>query len=298
MSRVLVVGSANADLVVRTARRPLAGETLPGSELVVIPGGKGSNQAQAAARLGADVAFLGCVGRDGNGDLLHDALADAGVDVTGLGRVDAPTSVAVILVTPDGENSIIVCEGANSTVTPALLREREDAWRDVGLVVMQLEVPVETVAFMAAECGRRGVRFLLNAAPASTLDSEVLRACDPLVVNETEAALLLGADAADDPDRLLDGLLALGARSAVLTLGARGSVAVTDEGERIARAAEHVEHVVDTTGAGDAFVGGLATVLGRGGPLADGVDLGTRAAAISVQSLGAAASYGRLAELR
>ncbi|MFT4108678.1 ribokinase, partial [Propionicimonas sp.] len=233
MSRVLVVGSANADLVVRTARRPLAGETLPGSELVVVPGGKGANQASAAARLGAEVAFLGCVGRDGNGDLLRGALAEAGVDVSGLAAVDAPTSVAVILLTPDGENSIIVCEGANSAVTPALLRERETRWRDVGLVVMQLEVPLDSVAHMAAECRRRGVRFLLNAAPAVTLDREVVRACDPLVVNETEAALLLGADPADDPDRLLDGLLALGAASVVLTLGARGSVAATASGERI-----------------------------------------------------------------
>lgn len=296
MMAVVVVGSANADLAVRVDRRPVGGETVTGSELVVTPGGKGSNQAIAAALLGADVRFLGCVGEDAHGDLLAAALAEAGADVSGLGRVAMPTSVALIIVTPDGENSIIVSAGANAQVTPGFLRRSEEHWRDAGLVVMQQEVPAETVAFMAGQCRARGVRFLLNAAPAAPLDADVLAACDPLVVNETEAAFLLGGNAADD--ELVDRLLELGPASVVVTLGAAGAIAGTAAGERFTQPAEPVDEVVDTTGAGDAFVGGLATVLGWGGELAEGLAHGARAAAIAVQAGGAAASYAGLKALR
>lgn len=297
-SRVVVIGSANADLVVRVPRRPVGGETIAGSRLAVTPGGKGANQATAAALLGADVAFIGCVGRDAHGDFLRSALADAGVDVSLLAAVDVPTSVALIVLTPDGENSIIVTDGANGALTPELLRQHEPAWAAASLVVMQLEVPMESVARVAAECRRRGTRFLLNAAPAAVLDADVLRACDPLVVNESEAAVLLGATGTEEPSELVDGLLRLGPASVVLTLGARGAVAGTADGGWFEQPAEPVREVVDTTGAGDAFVGGLATVLGRGGSLADGLAAGARAAAVAVQASGAAASYAGMREVR
>lgn len=296
-SRVAVIGSANADLVVQVARRPAGGETVSGSDLVVTPGGKGANQAAAAALLGAEVAFVGCVGADGHGELLRAALAEAGADVAALGTAEAPTGIALITLTPDGENSIIVCAGANAAVAPEFLQEQEPVWSTAALVVVQLEVPLATVAFVAGECRRRGIRLLLNAAPAAHLDAETLRACDPLVVNETEAAFLLGATGAEEPAVLLDRLLGLGAASVVLTLGAKGSIAGTAAGERIVQRAEPVP-VVDTTGAGDAFVGGLATVLGGGGDLAEGLALGTRAAARAVQASGAMAAYGGLREVR
>jgi ribokinase len=297
-SRVVVIGSANADLVVRVPRRPEGGETIAGSRLTVTPGGKGANQATAAALLGADAAFIGCVGRDAHGDVLRSALADAGVDVSLLAAVDVPTSVALIVLTPDGENSIIVTDGANGALTPDLLRQQEAAWSAASLVVMQLEVPMESVALVAGECRRRGTRFLLNAAPAALLDADVLRACDPLVVNESEAAVLLGATGAEEPSELVAGLLRLGPASVVLTLGARGAVAGTAGGEWFEQPAAPVREVVDTTGAGDAFVGGLAMVLGRGGNLADGLAAGARAAAVAVQASGAAASYAGMKELR
>lgn len=296
MAGVVVVGSANADLVVHVDRRPVGGETVTGSELTVTPGGKGSNQAIAAALLGADVAFLGCVGRDGYGDLLVSALAGAGADASGLGRVAAPTSVALITLTPDGENSIIVTAGANGQVTPDFLAVREHLWRDARLVVMQLEVPLETVSYLAGRCREHGVRFLLNAAPAAPLGADVLAACDPLVVNQTEAAFLLGGDVPDQ--ELVERLLGLGPASVVVTLGAAGAIAGTAAGERFVQPAEAVARVVDTTGAGDAFVGGLATVLGRGGDLAEGLAHGARAAAVAVGSSGAAASYAGLKDLR
>ena len=296
MAGVVVVGSANADLVVHVDRRPVGGETVTGSELTITPGGKGSNQAIAAALLGADVAFLGCVGRDGYGDLLVSALVGAGADASGLGRVAAPTSVALITLTPDGENSIIVTAGANGQVTPDFLAGREHLWRDARLVVMQLEVPLETVSYLAGRCREHGVRFLLNAAPAARLGADVLEACDPLVVNQTEAAFLLGGDVPDQ--ELVERLLGLGPASVVVTLGPAGAIAGTAAGERFVQPAAVVERVVDTTGAGDAFVGGLATVLGRGGDLAEGLAHGARAAAVAVGSSGASASYAGLRDLR
>lgn len=156
MGKVVVIGSANADLIVEVARRPDGGETIAGSELATASGGKGANQATALGLLGADVAFLGCVGRDGHGELLRASLAGAGVDVSGLAGVGRATSVALIVVTADGENSIIVTDGANREVTAAFLAEHEAAWRDADVVVMQLEVPAEAVAFMAAGAAGAG----------------------------------------------------------------------------------------------------------------------------------------------
>ncbi|HOB80062.1 MAG TPA: ribokinase [Ornithinibacter sp.] len=297
MAKIAVIGSANADLAVRVARRPLGGETVAGSAVVTSPGGKGANQAAAAALLGGEVSFVGRVGRDGHGALLRDALRSSGVDVAALGDSEAPTSVALIVLTPDGENSIIVAGGANQQVTPDYLRQAASAWADAALVVAQLEVPLEAVEFAAAECRARGVRFLLNAAPAAHLPDAVVAACDPLVVNETEAAFLLGRDDTDDPEALAAGLLALGASSVVVTLGSRGALAASASGGLWRVPAERVP-VVDTTGAGDAFVGGLATVLAAGGDLAEGLRRGTAAGACAVQGAGAQASYAGLREVR
>ncbi len=295
MGKVVVIGAANADLVVQVDRRPVGGETVKGSDLMVMPGGKGANQAAAAAMLGGDVWFLGCVGRDNHGDLLRESLSGAGVNVSGVADADTPTGSAIVMVTPDGENSIIVTPGSNRLVTPALLRDFEPVWADASLVVMQLEVPMESVEFMAAECRRRGIRFLLNAGPAAPLPDEVLAACDPLVVNESEAEFLLGEPLSADPLDLARRLLQTGPRSVVMTLGSAGSLAVTPD-ETTRRLAQRVR-AVDTTGAGDAFVGALATVLASGGDLAAGLELGTEAAGHAVQGMGAQASYATRAEL-
>lgn len=290
MPYIAVIGSANADLVVEVERRPLGGETLSGSELAVAAGGKGANQAAAAARLGAAVAMVGCVGTDPYGDVLVDALGEAGVDVDTVARVERGTSVALITLTPDGENSIIVAAGANDEVTPEYLASVGPSWQKAALVVAQLEVPMPTIDFLAAQCAERGVRLLLNAAPARPLTAEVLSWCDPLVVNESEAGLLVGQGASPDPSVLLRQVASLGARSVVITLGAAGAVALDADGVELAVPAKKVS-VVDTTGAGDAFVGGLAAVLVRGGSLAEGLALGTEAAAVAIQSKGAQPSY-------
>jgi len=292
-AHIVVVGSANADLVVHVDHRPAGGETVLGSDLVVTAGGKGANQAVAAGRLGGDVAFVGRVGEDDNGTLLRSSLAGAGVDLSGLGTAPGATGAAVIVLTPDAENSIIVSPGANATVTPDVVDAAVD-WAATALLVVQLEVPLPTVAHVARRAREHGVRLILNAAPAASLDRATLAGADPLVVNQTEAAALLGDGVADDPASTARGLLGLGPRSVVLTLGGEGSVwcARDDAGGVLTgrRAARRVRPV-DTTGAGDAYVGALAVALAGGTPLAEAVARATEVAAVSVTRTGAQTSF-------
>ncbi len=184
---VVILGSANADLVVHVDRRPSGGETLLGGDLHLFPGGKGANQAAAAARCGASVTFLGALGRDSNADLLLSALGGAGVDTSHVMRADVPTGCALIQITPDGENSIVVSPGANSLMDIPAADALRDTWLGAGVLVLALEIPFETVLHVVEVVGNTGVRLLLNAAPARTLSPATLRHCDPLVVNETES---------------------------------------------------------------------------------------------------------------
>lgn len=309
--KVVVVGSANADLVLDVDHRPAAGETVLGSDVVTTPGGKGANQAVAAGRLGFDVAFVGCIGADSQGDLLRASLTSADVDLDGLRVVGAPTGTAIILVTPDGENSIIVSPGANRHLTPAVVDELEPVWVGASVLVAQLEIPLETITSLLPEAHRSGSRVVLNAAPAAVLPDEVLRVADPLVVNESEAALLLARTSAAlpdttnmDPREVAKALVALGPRSVVLTLGAAGAVLVEyahdteDLDGVLATSIRDVVHVpahtvtvVDTTGAGDAFVGALAAHLSEGLNLHDAVRRATDVAAVAVTRRGAQESY-------
>lgn len=296
---VVVVGSANADLVLEVGRRPAAGETVLGSDVVTTPGGKGANQAAAAGRAGADVTLVGCVGMDAHGDLLVGSLERAGVRTDALRRVDAPTGTAVIVVTPDGENAIIVAPGANRQVTPALVDDLADVWRGATVVVLQLEIPLETVAHVASAASAAGSRVVVNLAPAADVAPEVLAAADPLVVNESEAAFLLGTtpDAlAMDLDAAIADLLARGPRSVVVTLGAAGAWVAERDGRP-----QHVPALactaVDTTGAGDGFVGAMAARLAAGDSLADAARVGARFAGLAVQRKGAQALYPTPEEL-
>jgi len=300
--QVVVLGSANADLVLDIDHRPVAGETVLGTDVVITPGGKGANQAVAAARLGCDVAFVGCVGDDANGELLRASLRGAGVDLSGLRVVGAPTGSAIIMVTPDGENSIIVSPSANRQVSCAMIDDLEQVWGGARVVVAQLEVPVETVAHLANRAHATGTRVLINAAPAAALPAEVLAVADPLVVNESEAAILLArADATlvaptTDPRVIAAALLALGPRSVVVTLGVGGAVFI--ERDSVARRvpARRVQ-AVDTTGAGDAFVGALAVHIAGGASLTAAVERATDVAAIAVTRRGAQNSYPTLEEV-
>ncbi|MFD2417983.1 ribokinase [Amycolatopsis pigmentata] len=284
---LLVVGSANVDLVVPADRRPGAGETVLGGDTVVSPGGKGANTAVAAARLGADVALAGAIGDDAYGTILTESLRGAGVHTDLLRTVHRPTGVAYITVTPDGENSILVSTGANAELAPA---DVEGASSGAKVVVASLEVPLPTVERAITVAAGAGARTLLNLSPAADVGETVLAAVDVLVVNEHEAAWLLGSSA--EPARLLE----LGPRAAVVTIGARGALVATPSGT-VEIAAPKVK-AVDTTGAGDAFTGALAAALADAEELETAARRAAEVAAISVTRPGAQPSYPSAQELR
>ena len=287
MTDVVVVGSINYDLGLRVQRLPWAGETVLSSSLTRRPGGKGANQAVAVRDAGATCAMVATVGSDGAA--LVSQLGDQGVDTSRM-RVDASamTGTAVIMIDDDGQNSIIVSAGANESLTADEVREAVAAFPDALVVLTQGESPVAAIAAAAEAAAAASVRFVLNLAPAIDVPRRVIEASDPLVVNELEAeevALALGLDIDGIPTGDLASALAAVARSVVITLGASGAVwASRGEGGRTH--AERVE-VVDTTGAGDAFVGAMVAALTRGADLATAVRRGVSAGTRAVQFVGA-----------
>ncbi|MFB7440678.1 ribokinase [Streptomyces mirabilis] len=285
---LLVVGSANADLVIGVERRPAPGETVLGSDLVVHPGGKGANQAVAAGRLGARTALLARVGDDAHGRLLLDSQRAAGVDTAGVLVGGAPTGVALITVDPSGDNSIVVSPGANGRLTPEDVRSAGNLLAASRVVSAQLEIPLETVVGVVRNLAP-GSRFVLNPSPPRALPAEVLAACDPLIVNEHEARVIVGTDLGDSPEDWASALLALGPRSVVITLGARGALVASADGA--ARVPSVKVETVDTTGAGDAFTAALAWRLGLDEPLAEAAAYAARVGAAAVTRAGAQESF-------
>ncbi|MEU6092780.1 ribokinase [Streptomyces sp. NPDC047085] len=286
---VLVVGSANADLVIDVERRPAAGETVLGGDLAVHPGGKGANQAVAAARLGARTALLARVGDDGHGRLLLDSLRSAGVDTAGVLVGGAPTGVALITVDPEGDNSIVVSPGANARLTPVDIRAAGSLFHASRVVSAQLEIPLETVVEVVRNLSPDS-RFVLNPSPPRPLPSEVLAACDPLIVNEHEARVILGDTCvSEEPEDWAKLLLAKGPRSVVVTLGAQGALVCDSSG--VTRVASVKVDAVDTTGAGDAFTAALGWKLGAGASPAEAAGYAARVGAAAVTKRGAQESY-------
>ncbi|ADI13842.1 ribokinase [Truepera radiovictrix] len=280
---IVVVGSLNMDLVVRVPRAPRPGETLLGSGYETHPGGKGANQAVAAARFGAPVRMVGRVGRDAYGDPLAHRLAAEGIDLGFLEQTDDKTGVAFITVDEAGQNSIIVAPGANAALRPEDLTER--VFEGAEVVLVQLEIPLKT-ALRAAALGRAaGARVLLNLAPAQALSAAQLGDVDLLLVNEHEAATLLGApEVLGDLGAALAGLRRF-VPAVVLTLGGRGAAWAGPEGSGLEPA--HRVRVVDTTAAGDAFAGALAAELARGATLEAAVRYAGAAGALAVSRSGA-----------
>ncbi|MFF4606194.1 ribokinase [Streptomyces sp. NPDC001339] len=297
MYDVLVVGSANADLTVRVERRPGAGETVLGTDLVESAGGKGANQAAAAARIGGRTALLARVGGDAYGELLLHAQREAGTDVTPV-IVDeaARTGTAMIIVDPDGDNSIVVSPGANAALTPEDVAAAKDTIAASSVVSLQLEIPMESVRAAAAAAEEAGTRVVLNPspAPATALAPELLAVADPLVVNEHEARQLSGR-ADGTPAEWAQALRDHGARSVVVTLGGDGAL-VLDASGAVEIPGVRVK-AVDTTGAGDAFTGALATCLARGDALPAAARFAVRVGAAAVTKPGAQPSYPTRAEL-
>jgi ribokinase len=285
---VVVLGSLNLDVVVAAPRVPRPGETLLAGDARFLPGGKGANQAVAAARLGAEVAFIGRTGDDEFGRRMRANLVAAGVGVDRVGTVAGTASgMAIVVVDPQGENTIVVSPGANAAITPDDLAEHAGLIARATVGVVQLETPIETVLRFARLCADHGVGLLLNAAPHRELPAELLRACRCLVVNREEVAALTGVPADDRAGarRALAAAGALGPSTVVVTLGDQGALVLHD-GERLEIDAYRVP-VVDSTGAGDAFVGGLGVALARDWPIERAVRYASAAAAVVCGGLGA-----------
>jgi len=284
MSKILVVGSLNADLVVRAPRFPKPGETISGDDLQVIPGGKGANQAVGAARLGANVSMLGRVGNDNFGDFLLDNLKQNRVDSTLVKRDDASTGTAIIVVDSNGQNSIILSAGANGQVST---KDIDEIKTNAKILLLQLEIQLETVLHAAKWGKRNNMTVILNPAPARELPDELISLADFIIPNETELSLLTGKEVIDisSTEQAARTLLSRGAKNVIVTLESKGALLVNTETSR------HVDtfnvKVVDTTAAGDAFIGGFATALLQNKSLDESVRYGCACGALAVTKFGA-----------
>ena len=281
---VLIVGSLNTDILVRVRCAPTPGETVLGSDAEVQPGGKGANQAVAAARAGASVTFCGATGRDTFAPVPRQALAAAGVNLQHLRELDVPSGVALITISEGGENSITVASGANAHLSAADLPAD---FSGVSHLLMQQEIPEETVLAAATRARAAGAQVMLNAAPARALPNELWPLLDLLIVNEHELAQLVGMSVGQEAAAART-LLARGVGTVIVTLGGRGSLAVTHSG--VMRPPAHPALVVDTTGAGDTFCGVLAAWLLGGAGLSDALQAANVAGALACTKLGAQAA--------
>ena len=290
---ILVVGSLNMDLVVRSPRHPQPGETLLGAEFHTFPGGKGANQAVAAARLGGQVKLIGRVGADAFGDALLETLSQDGVDTRHVEPLqDAPTGIALITVNDAGQNTIVVVPGANGKLSPPDLLSAAPAFEGASVVVIQLEIPLLTVTYAADLARRHGACVVLNPAPAQPLSATCLEQVDVLIPNQSEAALLTGCASAGDAARRL---MASGVCSVIVTMG-EGGVLIA-EGETATHLPAHRVSVVDTTAAGDAFVGAFAVALAQGRTVREAAAWGNAAGALAVTRAGAQPSLPARADL-
>ncbi|OIH82606.1 ribokinase [Arthrobacter sp. UCD-GKA] len=306
--KIVVVGSLNADLTIYTERLPAPGETLHGTGFTVNPGGKSANQAVAAGKLGADVSLVGAVGRDANGTMLLESCTEAGVDMSHVRRVPGvETGVAVVTVDAAAENTIVISAGANGTLSPEDVAAAGSAFENAAVLCLCLEVGLDTVEAAARAGADAGATVLLNLSPYAPIRPGLAALSDVLLVNAHEASQFLDGEQIPGPDAeapawepVLEHLVARGLPSAVVTLGAEGSVVLdsrAEAGKRIVRIAPTRVDAVDTTGAGDAFTGGLAARLAAGDPLAEAAAFASVGAALAATKKGTQAAYPAAAEV-
>ena len=294
MKSILVIGSSNTDMVIRVPDLPLPGETVSGGDFQVFGGGKGANQAIAAQRAGGKVRLIAAVGSDEFGKSAVASFVAEGIDISGIEVVENTASgVAMIFVSEAGENCIGVAPGANADLTPARISSQQDAFDDASLLLMQLEIPLETVADAVEMAAERSLPVILNPAPATALTDKILGSLFCITPNETEAEKLTGMAVRDDETAIAaaNALLQRGVQNVVMTLGARGAMLHNAAGTFYQRA-ESVD-VVDTTAAGDTFNGVFAAMIAAEHSLQEAMKFAVKAATISVQTAGAIASIPR-----
>lgn len=292
MSRILVIGSLNLDMIVNVDHTPVAGETILSDEMQMIPGGKGGNQACAAGRLGADVTMLGAVGEDLYADLQIKSLKENGVDVCHLiQRKDASTGMAIVTVNKEGDNSIIVVAGANFTLSEEDIEHNINLIEESSIVVLQMEIPLKTVVYAARRAKELGKMVILDPAPAPLdFPEELYGYVDIIKPNETELSMLTGTK--DIKKNLLQAsnqLRAYGVKHVIVTLGGEG-VYINSEDAGIVEVPAIKVKVMDTTAAGDSFTAGLAFMLSKGNSLEEGVMFANAVAALVVTKKGAQSS--------
>ena len=297
--RIMVVGSSNTDMVIKTERLPAPGETVLGGQFVMVPGGKGANQAVAAARLGADVTFVARLGMDVFGDKALENFKQEGIDTKYISRdMKQPSGVALIFVDGKGENVIVVAPGANSALSAEDIESAEEQMSTCSSIVLQLEIPMSTVERAISLASAKRVRVILNPAPMcdNGLSASLLEKVEFLIANETEARMLLGLpNDVEIYKRTALRLLDLGIGSAIITLGAKGALVV--ENGRVQAVSSPRVDAVDTTAAGDAFVGATSVALSLGMSLFDAAQFAGKAAAISVTRMGAQSSLPNMREV-
>ncbi|MGM0881793.1 MAG: ribokinase [Bacillota bacterium] len=296
--RLVVIGSLNMDIVVETDRYPQIGETIMGEGIRFIPGGKGANQAVAGARLGAETAMIGAVGEDAFGEELLRCLQEDGVDVSGIKRVAGMATGVASIYVAEGDNSIVVVPGANSRVEPADIDRSEDKLRQADIVLLQLEIPVETVVYAARKAKSLGKTVVLNPAPAQPLPDELFGLVDYMTPNRSELSRYTGMDTEREAlEPAMRRMKEMGAAYIVTTLGAEGSTYLDDNGSMHTIPGYKVP-VVDTTGAGDCYNAGLALSIASGRSLEEAIAFASLVSALAVTKFGAQAGMPTEAEAR
>lgn len=290
MQKIIIIGSSNMDITARVRTLPRPGETIGGAKLSQAGGGKGANQAIAAARLGADVTFVTCVGQDGSGKWLTDQFLADGMDISHVKISSSPTGTALIFVDDKAENCIAVAPGSNNDLLPADVEAQKASIDAASYMLLQLEIPLETVQKSVELAAAAGVKVVLNPAPMTPLPEEIFSKLYIITPNETEAEALTGIHIETEADarRAADALMAKGVKNVIITLGGAGSLVCTPDATQLVPS--NKVKAVDTTAAGDVYNGGLVTALAEGKSLVEAAAFATKAAGISVTRLGAQTS--------